>query len=175
MLDLVEQSGVAQEIRRVEERLAQEEAALREQRTALDALNQEVQDLEQRLATAERQRAQAAEAMRRLQVAGADLADPDGVERFRERFLEHDRNFREADREALAVAVGSYPHAKIDASGDYLSGRYLQEGDAKDLTVVGGLLYRQGERNVIADGLEHTHEAVSHLQTDIARLKHACP
>lgn len=170
MLDLVEESGIAEEIRRVEERLAQEEAVLREQRSALDALDQEIRDLEQRLATAERQRAEAAEAMHRLQVAGADFADPDGVKRFRARFLEHDRHFREADREALAVAVGSYPQAKIDASGDYLSGRYLQEGTAKDLTVMRGLLYRRGERNVIADSLERTQEAVSHLQTDIARL-----
>lgn len=170
MLDLVEESGVAEEIRRVEERLGQEEAVLREQRSALDALDQEIRDLDQRLATAERQRAQAAEAMHGLQVAGVDFADSKGVERFRTQFLEHDRHFREADREALAVAVGSYPEARIDASGDYLSGRYLQDGSAKDLTVVRGLLYLRSERNVIAGGLEHTQEAVSHLQTDIARL-----
>jgi hypothetical protein len=46
----------------------------------------------------------------------------------------------------------------------------LQDGAAKNLTVARGLFYVRGERDVIADGLERTHEAVSHLQTDIARL-----
>jgi hypothetical protein len=108
--------------------------------------------------------------MERLKAEGFDFSDPNGSETFGRRLMELDEDFRSADREVRALEHGDYPHAEIDRSGDFLTGRYVEDGSTTGLTIARGLKSYRDERELLGLKLEGEEVALSDLRADMARL-----
>ncbi|MEK6799072.1 MAG: hypothetical protein AABZ12_08920 [Planctomycetota bacterium] len=137
----------------------------------LTKLDAETAGLDRRHQDALRRTEAARVAMEKLEQAGVDFSDPRGAETFSQKLLQQTRTFVEAGREAHLLEAGGYPKAKIDASGDYLKGRYVENGLTSDLTVQLGLSHLRVERTVLAGKVERAKQAVENLATDIQRLQ----
>lgn len=168
---LVAESGVDERIKSVRDRLAETESRVSESRSDLSQLDSTIRELEGKWSAA-RARSDAAQAeVRRIRTAGVDFSDPNGGEAFRKRLMEHDAIFRAAEREAQELEAGSLPKAQIDASGDFLRGRYVEGGRTSDLTVSHGLSHYRDERSVVAIKIESEQKGIDGLKADLARLE----
>jgi len=167
---LVADSGIDEQIRLVMEKAAQAEGQLNEDRQALAALDATIHDLEGRLAAAQSRADQARAIMEKLERDGVDFSDPHGADAFGKRLTEQDTAYRDALREVQSLEAGRLPKADIDASGDFLKGRYLENGSPTDLTVEHGLAYYRNERAVLAGKVEGEERAQADFRSDIARL-----
>ncbi|MDO8630175.1 MAG: hypothetical protein Q7R41_06750 [Phycisphaerales bacterium] len=168
---LVAESGVDERIKSVRDKLSETESRVSESRSELSQLDKTVRELEGKWSAA-RARSDAAQAeVRRIRTAGVDFSDPNGGEAFRKRLMEHDAIFRAAEREAQELEAGSLPKAQIDASGDFLRGRYVEGGRTSDLTVSHGLLHYRDERSVVAIKIESEQKGIDGLKADLARLE----
>lgn len=168
---LVADSGIDEQIRRVNERAAQAEGELNDDRKALAALDATIGDLERRLHTAQSRADQARAAMEQMQREGVNFSDPKGAEAFGRRLTEQDSSYREALREVQSLEAGRLPKADIDASGDFLKGRYLENGSATNLTIDQGLAHYRNERVVLAAKVEGEQKCVADFRSDLSRIE----
>ena len=168
---LVADSGIDDQIRRVNEKAAQAEGELNDDRKALAALNSTIGDLEKRLNAAQSRADQARAAMEKLERDGVDFSDPKGAETFGRRLTEQDSSYREALREVQSLEAGRLPKADIDASGDFLKGRYLENGSATNLTIEHGLAHYRNERVVLAAKVEGEQKGVADFRSDLSRIE----
>lgn len=168
---LVADSGIEEQIRRVNEQAATAEGELNDDRKTLAALDATIGDLEKRLNTAKSRADQARAAMEKLEREGVDFSDPRGAEAFAERLTDQDSAYREALREVQSLEAGRLPKADIDASGDFLKGRYLEGGSATNLTIEHGLAHYRNERIVLAAKMEGRQVGLADLHSDLSRLK----
>ena len=168
---LVADSGIDEQIRRLQENASQAEVQWNDDRQALAALDSTIGDLEKRLHAAQLRADHARAAMEKLEREGVDFSDPKGAEIFGQRLTEQDSAYRQALREVQSLEAGRLPKAEIDASGDFLKGRYLENGSAMDLSVEHGLAYYRNERSVLAGKVEGQERAVKDFHSDLSRLE----
>jgi len=168
---LVSTSGVEAHIADLRGRLSTAEQGRRVQERRQSELDATIRSFEERIAAAELTRQAARDEMFRLQAQGLDLADPRASEAFRDALLEQDRRYREADREAQLLRVGSFPKAELLPAGDVLQGRFVEDGQTSTLTVSPGLDHFLGERAVLIASMESTSEAITGLSADLERLQ----
>jgi len=168
---LVADSGIDEQIRRVNEKAAQAESELNDDRKALAALDSTIGDLETRLNAAKSRADQARAAMEKLEREGVDFSDPKGAETFARRLTEQDSAYREALREVQSLEAGRLPNADIDAGGDFLKGRYLENGSATNLTIEQGLAHYRNERIVLAAKVEGEQKCVADFRSDLSRIE----
>ncbi len=168
---LVADSGIDEQIRRVHEKAAQAEGELNDDRKALTALDSTIGELENRLNAAQSRADQARAAMEKLEREGVDFSDPKGAETFAKRLTEQDSAYRGALREVQSLEAGSLPKADIDAGGDFLKGRYLENGSATNLTIEHGLAHYRNERTVLAAKVEGMQKSVADFRSDLSRIE----
>jgi len=168
---LVADSGIDEQIRRVNEKAAQAEGELNDDRKSLAALDSTIGDLEKRLHAAQSRADQARAAMEKLERDGVNFSDPKGAEAFGQRLTEQDSAYREALREVQSLEAGRLSKADIDASGDFLKGRYLENGSAANLSIEHGLAHYRNERVVLAAKVDSEQKAVADFRSDLSRIE----
>ncbi len=168
---LVVDSGIDERIQSLGEEVAQVDDALRERRRALVALDESIAGLEDRFSAAQSRANQAEAGLNQLKADGVDFSDPHGVDAFARAFAEQDRIYREAQREIQSLQAGSYPHAQIDRSGDFLTGRYVENDSPENLTIEHGLTFYRNERSVLAAQIRVEEEALEDLGSAVGRLE----
>ncbi len=168
---IVADSGVDERIKGVREKLSAAESRIAEARTSLSQLNATIQDLERKWSSA-RSRSDAARAeIDRLRVAGVDFSDPQGAENYALQLTQQDAAYRAAEREAHDLEVGALPNARIDASGDFLRGRYFEGDQGNDLTVSHGLAHYREERSILSMRVESEQAGAEGMKADLSRLE----
>lgn len=168
---LVAQSRVEPTIADLQAEITQADRTLRADRDALQALEQKVEGVEARLAEARSRADQAQQAMDRLKAAGIDFAKPNAVQDFRTKLEQHDRAYRQAAREAHTLQFGTFPKAELDRSGDYLHGRYVENGSKVDLTVEFGLRHYRDELAAATVTIQYREEEVKALRASLGQLQ----
>jgi len=168
--DLVATSNVDGEISRLEEQAAELDSLIAADESALANVEKRIAALEGDLTATEARRAEAEAARRQLQATGIDFSDPTSSEQFRERAETLDRAFRAADREAKQLLYGSYPNAQIDASHDYISGKYVEGGSTTNLTTRRGVVHERADRAVLVGRLEGLRRGVEDVRAEVGRL-----
>ena len=168
---LVADSGIDAHIRKIQQKAAEVETQLVEDGKALTGLDTRIRDLENRLASAQTRAEQARAALEKLRSEGVDFSDPTGGAAFEARVTEQDAIYRKALREVQLFGTGDYLNAEIDASGDFLKGRYLQDGSSSDLQVEPGLAHYRNERTVLATRIDDTRQALDDFGVAIGRLE----
>jgi len=168
---LVADSGIDDQIRRVNEKAAQAEGELNDDRKALAALNDIIEGIENRRSVAQSRADQARAAMEKLQREGVDFSDARGAETFGRRLTEQDSAYREALREVQSLEAGRLPKADIDASGDFFKGRYLENGSAANLSIEHGLAHYRNERAVLSAKVEGGQKSVADFRSDLSRIE----
>lgn len=167
---MVAASGIEERSRELADRAAQAALALAELRQRLASLDRTIDDLASRQEAAVSRRDAARTAMEDLISAGIDFSDPAGGQTFQRKLFEQDTIYRQASREDQSLAVGFYPNARIDRSGDPLTGRYVEDGRADNLTIEHGLTYYRNEKAVAAVRLAKAEQALEGLRSDQERL-----
>lgn len=168
---LVADSHVDEQISNLREQIQQTQADIDQRQLELDDVQQQIRGLQRRISNAKSLRDDARKQMDRLKSSGLDFSDPQGAQTFAMQLRQQDRIFRKADRDAQSLNAGLYTHAKIDASGDFLRGRYVENGSVHNLTIEHGLHYYENEQQVLSasiDGLQHMLE---NLYDDTTRLE----
>lgn len=163
-------SGCDERSTSLRKEMAELSKAMADDRKKLMELDSEIVGLESRIAAAEAKRRQASEAMEQLRKKGIDFADPQGAEAFGGRMLELDRAFRDADRAAHVATHGDFPKATIDATGDFLTGKYVESGSTIRLTPAFGVLHYRTERHVLAERIAGAEAAMKGLEAGVAEL-----
>ena len=168
---LVADTRIDAQITRLKAKASELEASVGKDREAVAALDPRIRDLEARSLAAEARAAQALRDIEMLKDQGIDFADPNGAENFQTRFERLDQLYREATREAHALVHGTYPNARIDQSGDYLTGQYVESGSDGDPLVEYGLLHYRSERAVLTAKIEVKEHGLDDLRSNIGRLE----
>ena len=166
-----ETTEIDAEIARITGWLGEAQAALTERQNNLATLGERIAALRGRIDDARRRQDRARTHMERLREKGLDYALANPTAEFADRMAEQDRVFREAMREVQSLEAGSYPFARIDASADFLTGRYLENGSPVNLTIERGLRYYDDERVVAADAVARHRARIDDLRADAARLE----
>ncbi len=164
-------TGIDERTTLLREKATAAEANLGTLRDRRGSLEDVIQDMENRLAGETARRDEARDLYEAIRHDGVDFADPNGGEVFQARLLEQDRTFREAARAVKVIEFGSLPTAVIDGSGDYLSGKFVENGSTADLTVEYGLTHFRNECAVVSAKLAEEEHALDDLRSDIARLE----
>lgn len=164
-------SQIEMEIKHLTGWTAEAESELTRQEAELVRLDEKITGLEERIDGARQRRDRARKSMALLQKNGLDFSQDNAPAEFADRMAEQDRVFREAMREIQSLEAGSYPYARIDASGDFLNGRYLENGSPANLTIQRGLRFYRNEREVVAAVTERNRTAVVDLRADLTRME----
>lgn len=167
---MAEGSGCDGQAEALRKRTAELTASADVDRKELATLDSTIAALESRIAAAESKRTQASAVMERLLKAGINFADANGAADFRAKLAEQDRLFREADRAAHVATHGDFPMATIDATGDFLTGKYVENGSSIKLTPAFGVLHHRVERNALAKRIAGTVAAAKELEAGAAQL-----
>jgi len=168
---LVSATAIDQQIQTLEGGADKGTAALTASRKSLQSLDATIADLQARLDNAQARGDQARREMEQIQTAGVDLSDPNGSAVFGAKLTEQSGVYRAALRDAQAIEFGTYPSARIDDTGDYLKGSYLEENSGAAPAVVNGLVHFRNDRAVLAESIEIEEKALDDLRSDIARLE----
>ncbi len=111
-------------------------------KTEADTLNAKLSKLDDTIADFKRRIDQATKTrdarladMQSLRKTGLDFSNPNGAEDFTQRYQQIATAYRSADRLVQTLIGGDLPHAQIDASTDYIQGKYLENGTDSNLTV----------------------------------------
>lgn len=169
--NLVTESNVDGQIKSVRNQLADAETRVSELRDNASRLESTIRQLEGKYSAARARSEAARTEVERLRAAGVDFSDPNGADVFRKRLTEQDSAFRAAERETQELEAGALPKAQIDASEDFLHGRYIEGGRKDDLTVTHGLSHYRSERSVVAMHIESEQKGIEGLKADLVRLE----
>ncbi len=169
--NLVAESGIDDHISRLRGEMTKGEARLAEDQKELAQLDAKMADMESRVAAAKAAADQARSALEQLQEAGVDFSDPQGGETFARQVGELDIRYREGIRRMQSLEAGDFPKAEIDASGDFLRGRYLEDGAPANLTIEHGLSHYRSERAALSARVDGRQQAVKDFRSDLSRLE----
>jgi len=145
-------------------RLSQYEKAVGE----VDAV---IQAFEGRLSDASSRANVAFNEMQRMQNTGVDFTDPAGATVFTNKLMALADAYGVAVREAHILEFGGYPDAQIDYTGDYIRGRYIQNGSPDNVTMTRGLTHAQQKRGILAAKVQGEKDAMQGLRDDLALLE----
>ncbi|UCE58300.1 MAG: hypothetical protein JSU63_12755 [Phycisphaerales bacterium] len=168
---LATDSGIDEQIRFLRDKSLESEEALNRNRTLVAGLETTIQDLQTRVAAAQARADAARIAIADTRARSADLTDPVEAQEFHAKLMELDAEYRDAERELRSLTVGSFPHARIDHTGDFLHGDYVQSGSSDDLTVELGLRHFENERDTLTAEIRELELAVGNFRSDIDRLE----
>lgn len=163
-------SKIDEQIEVTREELSKAQARVAKSKEELAKLDATIHELERKLAAAQARTKTARAEIDRLRGAGVDFSDPNGAAKFAQKLGEQDIAYRAALREAQELEAGSLPKAEIDITGDFLRGKYLENGE-RNLTVQPGLRHYQAERATLAVKIELEQAGVNDIQGDLARLE----
>ena len=150
--------------------LTEVERLLADDRARLRDVDGRVADLSKRLADARQRRDTARQAMKTLRLSGADLGDPNGIERFRMEMTKQDKTYRDAAREAHALEFGAYTSARLDFPGEYLTARFVEDRPTSVLSREFGLVHFRQEQAVLSATMEARQNRRDGLQTAIDQI-----
>ena len=168
---LVADTGIDEELAKLEARVGETEAAVDVSRQALGALDTRIGDLEARLSAAQGRLELARKEVDRLRENGVDFSDPNGSENFRKEMEEQSSLLRKEMRDVHTLQHGDYSNANIDRSGDYLAGNYVVNGGTDNLTVQFGLEHYRNERAVLAATVERRNQEIADLRSDVGLMQ----
>lgn len=166
----VADSEIEERIAELKVKVAELKAIIQADREALTSLDGTIGDLDARFAEAKSRRGEARTAMERLRAEGLDFSDPNAADSFRSRYLELDRAYRKAARETHELEHGTYPTARIDLSGDFLTGRYVEEDPSSEPAITFGLASYLRERTALAARFEGNESALADVRAGVERL-----
>ena len=129
-----------------------------------------VSSIEADLATAQALAATARESMEKLQADGIDFGDPRGFELFEASYQQVAGQYRGALSKVHALEHGTLPNATIEAGGDFLWGRYTENGSTDHLTLQPGLTHYRAEQERLRAAVLAGDQSVTALGDDIGRL-----
>lgn len=168
---LLEKSGIDRQVEAVQQKLESVRTENEKDRKSLAELDGKIKDMEKRLAEARRRIDAARGATEKIVDAGVDFATPNGAAEFESKLTAQSEISQTAQREAHMLETGGLPKAEIDASGDFLKGRYMEGNSATDLTPEFGLTHYRTERAALAAAVERGGQSVSDFESDLARLE----
>jgi len=117
-------------------------AAARQQRDAaqanVDTLAAKVADLQRRIDEQTAIASAARARMEMLEAQGLDYSRPSSADEFAAAYSAAAQTYRDAIRMEHALRYGDLANARIDASGDYLTGDFVPAGGAEEITTVRG-------------------------------------
>ena len=170
-LNLVADSGIEGAIEELREKLGQTDAGIKEKREQLATVGGTIREMEARLAAAKAQAEQAGAELDKLELEGLSFSDPRGADAFRDRILKINHDYTLALRQAQMIEQGGYPKAEIDVSGDFLRGKYLENGQPDNLTIDKGLKHHRLERDVLASKIAIEQASMQQLEADLSQLE----
>lgn len=142
-----------------------------EQQATVARLQDQVEDLEQGVDAAMGRSAAAREAMETLEDMGVDLSVPGGFAEFKRTYEQQAENYRQALTEAHVLQHGTLKNAMIDATGDYLRGRYIPAQQGRDIELQHGLEHYQHDLERAQAELEKMEEAAAYLEESVENLR----
>ncbi len=151
--------------------LAETETRVSEWRSEAAQLDGSIRAMEQRWADAQSRMFATRAEIEQLQDRGVDFSDPNGGKAFEQQLTSLDTDFRAAQRSAQESEAGALPDAVIDFTGDFLKGRYLENGQSKDFTFTHGLTYFKNQRSVLGMKIDSEEKGIAALREDLARLE----
>ncbi|MEK6674185.1 MAG: hypothetical protein AABZ47_00855 [Planctomycetota bacterium] len=163
-------SGVAAQMKQLQSAITQVESELSADREKLAAGERSTGELGSRLNIARARAEQARKALEDLR-QNPPLASSTGVDSFATQVLAQDQAYRDSLREARALENGNFRGAAIDASGDFLHGKYVADGRADGLTINHGVDHHRDERVLLVAAIAIRENAINVLRADLARLE----
>lgn len=147
---IVEDSGIVERIRQLRDREGEALGAIAAHQEKLTESEGRIAALERQLADAKKDAEESEAEMNGLRDRGVDFADPEGMATFKTAFMTSERAYRNAHRRIQLLQSGDLPNAKIDRSGDFLNGRYIENGSGRNLTIMPGLGHYRRGRDVLS-------------------------
>ena len=169
--DLVAGSEIEARIADARSEEAKMASAVTEQEAIVARLQRRVEDLEQGVNAAMGRSAAARETMETLEDVGVDLSTPSGFAEFKRTYEQQAENYRQALTEAHVLQHGTLKNAMIDASGDYLRGRYIPAQQGRDIELQHGLEHYQHNLERSEVELEKMEEAATNLEESVENLR----
>ena len=176
-LDLTQQrqssieASISRQIAALDQRQRELQAEADEVSARSAELERTVTDLQAQKARADAAAIATRNKLDALRDRGVDLSDPLGGAAYSDQYLALAREYDASFRAAHIAEHGDYPRAEIDRSGDYIKGRYVENGSDTNLTVRHGLIHYRDERAVVSARLGGLRTTIDNLRTDKARLE----
>lgn len=170
-MTILDSSGLDKQLDQLRQHLEERTQAVAAREKERDGLADQVQKLKDRIAELKAQRDKARHALDDLRQHGIDFTDPKGAQDFTDELTEQDRVYREKVRQLESLEAGSYPYAQIDATGDFVHGHYLENGSPANLTIEPGLSHYEAELAVTDAELKQLKAGLDGMKEDIARLE----
>lgn len=170
-MTILDGSGLDKQLDQLRQHLEERTQAVSAREKERDGLADQIQKLKDRMADLKSQRDKARHALDDLRQRGIDFTDPKGAQNFTDELTEQDRVYREKVRQLESLEAGSYPYAQIDATGDFVNGHYLENGSTANLTIEPGLRHYEAELAVTDAELERLRAGLDGMKEDIARLE----
>lgn len=164
-------SHIDQQIDQLKEKIEQTRTELIQQRRDLKKHDRTIRDIQSRVSDAQNKSDDARKHMDELIKLGLDFSDPHGAQTFGVQLRQLNQKYRTANSEVQALEAGRYSNAQIDATGDYLNGRYVENGSVHDLTIEHGLNHYQNERRIASDQIDGLQLLLENLLDDATRME----
>lgn len=129
--DLVARSDVDRHIDDARRNVADAQGMVNERQQKASQLDDTVKQIRDSIAQEESTADRARARMDELEMRGLRYEDPRAVESFRSQYEQLAESYRKSLRAAQALKHGTLANARIDDSGDLLSGDYIASGDAE--------------------------------------------
>lgn len=168
---VVTDSGIDAKLQALKTGIGETERSVGDKRGQLAALEGRIKDMESKLTAAQAQAEETSRAIDQLMMEGSSFADASGADAYRNRMIELTEKYTEAMRRAHMLEMGGYPNAEIEVSGDYLRGRYLENGQSTNLTVDQGLRHHRLDRDVLAAKIGTEQASLDVINGDLAALQ----
>ena len=168
---LVADSNIDPAIRQAREDLAGRTTSLDELNAQGASLSSKIADLDARLAEQQTVADQARGALDALVDKGPDLNDPQGFDKFAAEYGAQSLLYREALRQAQILEFGTLANAKIDESGDFISGRYAPVAGSEAISPQPGLYHYRAELADLQARAEQAGETLAALRSQVEVLE----
>lgn len=168
---LASDSKIDEHIADVQRTIDEQQSQLSRYENSLAAVDAEIEVLQTGLADASAKADVAFNELQRMQNTGVDFTDPAGATVFTNKVMALADAYGVAVREAHILEFGGYPDAQIDYSGDYIRGRYIQNGSPNNVTMTTGLKQARQKREILATKVRKGNDALTGLRDDLALLQ----
>jgi len=167
----VADSNMDTAIRQAREDLAGRTTGLDELNAQVASLSSKITDLDARLAEQQTVADEARRALDALVDKGPDLNDPQGFDKFAAEYGAQSLLYREALRQAQILEFGTLANAKIDESGDFISGRYTPVAGSERISPQPGLYHCRAELGDLQARAEQTGQMLAALGSQVEVLE----
>ena len=170
-LDVVASSKIDDLIAQAGEDADAAREAIEDQQAVVDDLASQVEalqdELDDRKSIADSARAET----EGMESDGLDLNDPAGLMEFQKNYREQSQRYRLAMLEAQAIEFGTLENATIDASGDYIDGKYEPILPDEGIGFTRGLIHLQQDLDDAESTLANLETAAELAEQSIADLE----